>query len=126
MKGLFQKLLREKAETTEEKKGERRYSLSHLNSYKQVQKRSLIGWIVAQCAAALHLEDEKREALFFMALTTENFEQIEDEMIRELMQLGHLAVEWIDKNAIIEEEMKSIQPTFLSKELMNRVFNNIQ
>lgn len=125
MKGFFHKILREqpssKGGITEEFKPQ----LAHLNSYQHVKKRALIGWIVSRCAAVLHFKGSEREALFFLALTSESFDQLEEGIKKELILLASSAVEWMEVNAVIEEEMKGIQPSFAPKEVLERVFNEI-
>ncbi|WP_156291251.1 ATP-binding protein [Oceanobacillus salinisoli] len=126
MKDFFSKILREKPKKKEEPSALFEPKLSHLTSYDQVKRRALIGWMVSRCAAALDYDEQEREALFFIAFTAESFEQLENEVVKELLVLANSAVDWIEANAVIEEEMKAIQPLFSPKKVLARAFNEVQ
>lgn len=100
--------------------------LTHLQTYHAVQRRALVGWIVSRCALVLKLDEIDREALFMMAFTSASFDQLENGLVKELLQLADRLVEWIKYNAVIEEEIKTIDPQHLSKEVLTRVFSEIQ
>lgn len=125
--GLFKKFRKEEnSEKTEAKPSVNQPQLSHLQNYHGVQKRALIGWIVSRCAHALKLEEVNREDLFLRSFTVESYEELEDGLEKELMQLADKLVEWIKVNAVIEEEMKTINPQHISKEVLTRIFSEIQ
>lgn len=125
--GFFQKFRKEgTGDNQEEVQLTTGPKFSHLQSYQSVQRRALIGWIVSKCAAALKLDELDREALFLLSFETETFEQLEDGLVRELMELASNLVDWIRSNAVIEEEMKAIHPEHISKEVLTRIFSEIQ
>ncbi|WP_337020078.1 ATP-binding protein [Oceanobacillus massiliensis] len=126
MKGIFHKIRREHATPVEEITESYEPELTHLDSYERVKKRALVGWIASRCAAALQIAEREREALFYLAFSNESFEQLEDGVRKELLMLADSAADWIAANAVIEEEMKSVNPAHSSKIVLERVFNEIQ
>ncbi|SET08135.1 Anti-sigma regulatory factor (Ser/Thr protein kinase) [Oceanobacillus limi] len=127
MKSILQKILKDhskkKANDKEQTNG---LKLAHLTSYKSVQKRALVGWIASKCAATLNLDESEREALFFLSFITESFEELEDGIVKELMILANSAVNWVESDAVIEEEVKSVHSSYLEKDALTRVFSEIQ
>lgn len=126
MKTFLSKILRDSSNKNEERPISFKPKLTHVSSYQMVQNRALIGWIASRLAVALEFDEAEREALFFMAFTTETLEEIESKSVRELMQVAESAVEWIHANSVIEEELKTIEPTITSKDILSRVLNDVQ
>ncbi|WP_047980867.1 ATP-binding protein [Ornithinibacillus contaminans] len=125
--GFFQKIRKEgTGDSQEQVQLTTEPKFSHLVSYQSVQRRALIGWVVSRCAAALKLDELDREALFLKSFEAISFEELEDGLIKELMQLADSLVDWIRANAVIEEEMKAIHPEHISKDVLTRVFSEIQ
>lgn len=127
MRGFFQRFIYENPSRNENKKTTYKPKLKHLTTYEHYKKRALIAWIVARCTEVLRFDEQERDDLIVLALTDESFERIEEEGIKkEIIQLANLALVWIETNAVIEEEMKSIQTHFSSGIILERVFNEIQ
>ncbi|WP_067724660.1 ATP-binding protein [Oceanobacillus damuensis] len=128
MKHFFTKILREPPKQSEEKEIIQAPKLAHLTSYQHVKNRALIGWIVSQFATAIGLSETERETLFFLAITSETLDDIQEEKIRELMLLASSAVDWIQAHVVIEEEMNltSAAASSLSNETISRILNEIQ
>lgn len=126
--GIFQKFRKEgnNVEKQEIIQVNNQPRFSHLQSYQAVQRRALIGWIVSRCAVALKLDEIDREALFIMSFEAVLFDELEDGLVKELMELANSLVDWIASNSVIEEEMKTSHPEHVSKEILTRVFSEIQ
>ncbi|WP_102345140.1 ATP-binding protein [Bacillus sp. Marseille-P3661] len=125
MKRLFSKFFEEPNKNDELIPAITLPQLAELNSFKEVQKRALIGWIVYRMAEVSELNSEQRNALFYQAFTITSFEDIMDETTRNLFHVASLAVEWLQSNALIEEEMKGLNLSKLHNDALSRVLSEV-
>ncbi|MFB1100489.1 ATP-binding protein [Terribacillus sp. JSM ZJ617] len=125
MRGFFHKIFHENPNRNEDATPYYQTQLTQLSSYEHFRKRALIGWIVSRFTEAIGFEEREREELIMMVLTNESFNQVEEGIKKELIDLANSAVDWIGANAVIEEEMKTLPPLFSSSKILERVLFEI-
>ncbi|MDC3414985.1 ATP-binding protein [Aquibacillus sp. 3ASR75-11] len=108
MKKLFSKFRHEQPLQEEQSPAISFPQLASFSSLQEVKKRATVGWIASRLAAMLEMNGVYKETLFYFAFMTQPLDETIDKESREILQLAESAVDWLEKNAVVEEEIKRL------------------
>jgi anti-sigma regulatory factor (Ser/Thr protein kinase) len=100
--------------------------LEGLTSFENVKQRTITGWIAYQMAKNLSLNETQKDFLFLKPFTQKGIEEIDDHESESILQLAQSATGWIQKNSLVEEEIKQLNLSPSYTNVLTRAVREVQ
>ncbi|WP_053220243.1 ATP-binding protein [Virgibacillus senegalensis] len=99
--------------------------LSSLDSFAEVQQKTMTGWILYRLATMNGIDTRQRDALFYLSFT-ENIDRELQDKTSQLFKLARSGANWVRSNAVIEEELKKLSLPEDYKKKIAKILNEVE